>query len=247
MEWETPWAPARAAGGLLGIVGGEAWRGSRGGFEHDGPVAAATVDVCRAYAADPGGDPPLAAAVRHEGVPGLAWLLPVALMRASATSREHETRVLAAAAGIGGYAVPACLAYVELAARLFAARSSGTVVMRSSGWPATTAGSTPKLCGVGAVDGLAVGMWALSQPYDLATVISSLVEWPDQPAAPWVVAAAAGLLGVRDGCVAIPAQWHRSLRSGQRAACEELAQSVATKISVTAGSRTADVPTVVVG
>lgn len=226
MEWETPWAPARAAGGLLGVVGGEAWRGSRGGFEHDGPVAAATVDVCRAYADDPHGDVPLEAAVRHEGVPGLAWLLPVALMRADAASRERDVRALATAAGIGSYALPACLAYVELAARLFAARSSGTVVMRSRGWPAIANGSGPKLCGVGADDGLAVGLWALSQPYDLATVISSLVEWRDQPAAPWVAAAAAGLLGVRDGCVAIPAQWHRCLRSGQRAACQELAQSV---------------------
>jgi hypothetical protein len=211
-------------------VGGEAWRGSRGGFEHDGPVAAATVDVCRAYATDATGESPLAAAIRHEGVPGIAWLLPVAMMRGDAADRERDARELAMAAGIGSFALPACLAYVELAARLISTRSSGTVVMRSRGWPAITAGSGPKLCGVAAADGLAVGMWALSQPYDLATVISSLVEWPDQPAAPWVVAAAAGLLGLRDGCVAIPAQWHRCLRSGQRAACQELAHAVAPRI-----------------
>jgi hypothetical protein len=225
MGWDAPWMPSRAAGGLLGVVGGEAWRGSRGGFEHDGPVAAALVDVCRAYT-DVDGEPPRVAAARHEGVPGVAWLLPVALIVNDAGQREREVRRLAAAAGVASYALPACLAYVEVASRLFAASPSGTVV-RWADRTAVPARPRPRLCGVGAVDGLTAGTWAVAQPDDLTTVLSRLIEWADEPVAPWVAAAAAGLLGLRDGCVAIPAHWHRRLRSGQRHACQQMAQALA--------------------
>lgn len=226
MGWDAPWMPSRATGGLLGVVGGEAWRGSRGGFEQDGPVAAALVDVCRAYTDTPQGESPRVAAARHEGVPGVAWLLPVALIVQDAAEREREVRQLAAAAGVAAYALPACLAYVEVAARLFAATPSGTVV-RWAERTAVSARPRPRLCGVGTVDGLTAGTWAVAQPDDLTTVLSRLVEWADEPVAPWVAAAAAGLLGLRDGCVAIPAQWHRRLQSRQRSACQEMAQALA--------------------
>lgn len=224
MGWDAPWMPSRAAGGLLGVVGGEAWRGSRGGFEHDGPVAAALVDICRAYTKPDAGSP-RAAAARHEGVPGVAWLLPVALIINDSAEREREVRKLASAGGVAAYALPACLAYVEVAARLFAASPAGTVV-RWADRTAVAPRPRPRLCGVGAVDGLTAGTWAVAQPDDLTTVLSRLIEWADEPVAPWVAAAASGLLGLRDGCVAIPAQWHRRLRSGQRSACHQLAQTL---------------------
>ncbi len=131
MCWEPPHGAARASGGLLGVIGGEAWRGSRGGFEHGGPVSAALLDLCRAYVTQPGEGPPVEVAERHEGVPGPGWLLPVAFMRPDPAERQRDVRDLAAAAGMGSYALPACVAYVEVAAHLFAAEGIVTTVSRA--------------------------------------------------------------------------------------------------------------------
>jgi hypothetical protein len=226
MCWEPPHGAARASGGLLGVIGGEAWRGSRGGFEHGGPVSAALVDLCRAYVSEPGDGPPIDVAQRHEGVPGPGWLLPVAFMRPDPAERQRDTRDLAAAAGMGSYALPACVAYVELAAHLFAAEDADQAVRAATGQPALSPSPAPRLLGVGAVDGLAAGVWALGRPGNLAAVLPSLVECGEEVVAPWVAAAAAGLLGVRDGCAAVPAQWHRRLRRRQRDACSRLAEAI---------------------
>jgi hypothetical protein len=210
----------------MGVAGGEAWRGSRGGFDHGGPVAAAMIDLCQAYVAQPGGGPPLDVAERHEGVPGPGWLLPVGLMEPDAETRQHHTRALAAAAGMGSYTLPACVAYVDLAAHLFAAEDPGKAVRVATGQPALTHSPAPRLLGVGAIDGLAAGVWALGRSGNLAAVLPQLVECGEEVVAPWVAAAAAGLLGVRDGCAAVPAQWHRRLRRRQRDVFARLAESL---------------------
>jgi hypothetical protein len=75
-----------------------------------------------------------------------------------------------------------------------------------------TAPSRPRLLGIGAVDAVNAGIWALTQPrYQLATLAASLAHWCE----PWVAAAAAGLLGLRDGCASVPAQWYRKVRATQ--------------------------------
>jgi hypothetical protein len=217
---------ARAVGGLLGVIGGEAWRGSRGGFEPGGPVSAALVDLTRAYVSDPDDSAPLHVANEHEGVPGPAWLLPVAIIRADPGAREREVRGLAEAAGMGAYQVPACIAYVELAANLFSADQPDVAPVRAVRDPEQALAPAPRLLGIGAADGLAAGSWALARPGDLAQVIPSLLKSGQNLVAPWVAAAAGGLVGMRDGRAAIPGQWHRRLPRRQRQACAQLAEEL---------------------
>jgi hypothetical protein len=90
--WEAPWGPNRAAGGLLGVIGGEAdgWADPgtstrkwpllrRRAVQPCGPVADALMDVARAYADRSGDGVPVDVAARHEGVAAPAWLLAVAV------------------------------------------------------------------------------------------------------------------------------------------------------------------------
>lgn len=224
MSWAPPSGQARVTGGLLGVVGGEAWRGSRGRFELGGPVAAALVDVSRAYVSNPEAGAPVEVAKQHEGVPGPGWLLPVAFVRSESADREREVSELAETAGMGSYQVPACVAYVELAANLFATGDPGQGSLTAAGHADEPA--SPRLLGVGAVDGLAAGSWALGRRENLGAVIPTLVESGQNLVAPWVAAAAAGLLGVRDGSEAFPPQWHRRLPRRQRHACSHLAEAL---------------------
>jgi hypothetical protein len=217
---------ARAAGGLLGVVGGEAWRGTRGGFESGGPVSAALVDLAWAYVSDPEGCAPTHVAKQHEGVPGPGWLLPVAIIRSNPATREREVRELADAAGMGAYQIPACIAYVELAANLFVADQPEPTPIRAVKEPDQTRVRAPRLLGIGAADGLAAGSWALARPGDLAQVIPSLVRSGHNLVAPWVAAAAGGLVGMRDGKDAVPGPWYRRLPRRQRQACAQLAQTL---------------------
>jgi hypothetical protein len=217
---------ARAAGGLLGVVGGEAWRGSRSGFESGGPVSAALVDLARAYVSDPDGYAPTHIANQHEGVPGPGWLLPVAIIRSDPATREREVRELADAAGMGAYQIPACIAYIELAANLFVADQAEPAPVRAVEDGDHALVRAPRLLGIGAADGLAAGSWALARQGDLAQVIPSLVRSGQNLVAPWVAAAAGGLVGVRDGRAAVPGPWHRRLPRRQRQACAQLAQAL---------------------
>jgi hypothetical protein len=227
MCFEPPRGRARAAGGLLGVIGGEAWRGARGGFESGGPVSAALLDLCDAYVADPTG-PPVEVAKRHAGVPGLAWLLPVALVRRDSESRERDVKQLAGAAGVASYALRACVAYVELTALLFAATNLKDAIRVATVQPASSepGPTTLQFIGVGPVDGLIASVWALERDGNLASVLPQLVDAGDPPAESWVTAAAGGPLGVRDGCAAIPALWHRELSSRERDRCWERADAL---------------------
>lgn len=260
--WQPPGGPSRAAGGLLGVAGGEAFAEQAFGDRTfiasllsgrawpttdtssppsplepavppepgraaacvkgqlrpaDGPVTRALVDLADTYVGRRGHGVPVDIAERHEGVPTPAWLLAVAVVRSNSRELIADTLELANAAGVPSRSLGDCVAYVELAAGLFAGRPAFAAIENATGSgrrscsavPAQTARSGPPLCGEGPVDALAAGIWALSQPGGIAEVMPALAA----VATPGVGAAAAGLLGLRDGCVSMPTLWQRRLRS----------------------------------
>jgi len=229
---EPPRGPGRVTGGLLGVAGAEAWRGAPGGFEAGGPVTAALLDLGRSYVTDEDNldaEAPLDVACRHQGVPATGWLLPVAVARAGGDLVD-DTLLLAAAAGATPDVLGACLTYVTLASELLDAQTVPVAIELATCKPIAVAvaeatrpasGSQPtrpRLCGIGPIDAVNAGIWALTQPgYRLASLAASLAHWCE----PWVAAAAAGLLGLRDGCAAVPAQWYRLVGAAQD--CMDLA------------------------
>lgn len=261
--WEPPGGPTRAAGGLLGVAGGETWRGGNGRVEPDGPVTTALVDLCHSYVARRGEGVPVEVAKRHDGVAGLGWLLAVAVVRDDERERVAETLELALAAGVALHELGACVRYVEIAARLFAGLPVEAAVEAATGWPASLLGAedvgtggasggfggsggsrgvgctgalggavgaggwrgfgdpgranAPELCGESVADSLSAGVWALRQTGGVADVVQAL----SGVALPSVGAAAAGLVGLRDGGGSVPAHWHRRLHCS--AACLALA------------------------
>ena len=218
--WEPPGGPTRAAGGLLGVAGGETWREGKGNgrVEPDGPVTTALLDLCHSYVARRGDGVPIEVARRHEGVAGTAWLLAIAVVRSQACSRIAETLELALAAGVGLHEVADCVTYVELAGHLFAGHPVEVAVEAATGRPATTSlGASPDLCGESVADSLVAGLWSLGACRGVADVVEHLAG----VAPPGVTAAAAGLVGLRDGGGGVPAHWQRRLHCS--AACLALA------------------------
>lgn len=200
---------ARVVGGLLGVAGGEAWQGARGGFENNGLVAHAMLDLCRSYV-EHSPSTPLEVARIYEGIPAPAWLLPVAIVHPHKHDVLADTLELAIAGGVPRASLSACVAYVELAWELFAGRSVSDAVRTVTGQPLSPPSSGPPLlCGMAPVDALTAAIWALGQPGKLRDLAASLIHYTE----PWVAAAAAGVLGVRDGCVNVPAQWFRCVSS----------------------------------
>lgn len=200
--YPPPGGPLRVAGGLLGVASGETWRG--GG---DGPVTMALVDLCHSYVARRGDGVPVEVAKRHDGVAGPGWLLAVAVVRSTASERVGDTLELALAAGMRRHALGDCVAYVELASLLFAGVPAEVAVDAAIGRPVPTPGSEPDLCGETMADAVSAGVWALSQSGGVADLVPALAA----VAPPGVGAAAAGLVGLRDGGGAVPAHWQRRL------------------------------------
>lgn len=236
--WQPPGGPSRVAGGLLGAAGGEAfaeqaygdrtfiaallsgraWPTVRPGVVYDytgeGPVTQALLELASSYVLRRGHGVPVDVAERHEGVPTPAWLLPVAIVRSNSRELIADTLELANAAGVPSRALGDCVAYVELAAGLFAGRPAIAAIETATGHGVRKRSGpliehVPSLCGEGPVDALTAGIWALSQPGGVADVMPALAA----VTTPGVGAAAAGLLGLRDGCAAMPAHWQRQLRS----------------------------------
>ncbi|MGH9213854.1 MAG: hypothetical protein ACRD2C_24750 [Acidimicrobiales bacterium] len=200
------------------MAGGETWREANGRIEPDGPVTEALLDLCHSYVARRGAGVPVEVAKRHDGVAGTGWLLAVAVVRDEARVRIAETLELALAAGVGLHAVADCVAYVELASQLFAGKPVEMAVEAATGRPAVTVRTAaPELCGESVADALAAGLWALGRPGGVADVVRTLAS----TASPGVTAAAAGLVGLRDGGGAVPAHWHRRLHCS--ASCLALA------------------------
>ncbi|HEY8543432.1 MAG TPA: hypothetical protein VIL36_00225 [Acidimicrobiales bacterium] len=274
-EWQPPVGPSRAAGGLLGVAGGESFTaratddpslvtaspgagpgtdvlghldtpdrparphpagpratsGPRpagagaavgaghgpgvGAPEPDGPVTRALVELAATYVRRRGHGVPVDVAERHEGVATPAWLLAVAVVRSNSRELIADTLELASAAGVPSRSLGDCVAYVELAAGLFAGRPAEAAIRAATRdgrrpRPAPVASSPhPPLCGEGTVDALTASLWALVQPGGITDVLPALAAITT----PGVGAAVAGLLGLRDGCASMPATWQRRLRS----------------------------------
>lgn len=65
----------------------------------------------------------------------------------------------------------------------------------------------PLETGRSASDGLTLGLWALTQPATFDELLGKLAATSSPP----VVAAAAGVVGLRDGLDAIPDEWYHQL------------------------------------
>jgi hypothetical protein len=214
-DWEPPAGHVRAAGGLLAAVAGESWHPD--GFRAGGPVAAALLELASGYVSRNGGATPIEVAQRQDGVPAPAWLLPVAIVRPFSNLLAADALQLARASGVPGHALSPCVTYVELAAELFAGRPATEAVEAITGEPVPRKAPTPALCGEPHLDALSTAVWALAQPEGVTELIPALV--PITP--PSVRAAAAALVGLRDGSNALPGHWHRDVPDA--AACHTLA------------------------
>ncbi len=226
--WEPQADLNRVTGGLLGAIAGEAWQRdrSRGQIPGDaGPVAAALIDLGHAYVARRGAAVPVEVATRHRGVPGPAWMLPVAIVRSDIPALVGNTLELAVGSGVPRHHLGRCVAYVELAACLLAGWSvqeAIRVVHAMVGGPDPGAAVDVRqlLTGEPIIDALHVGMWTLVQAAGITDVAPGLPTLTT----PGVVAAAAGLLGLRDGASQIPPDWHPHLR--QIVDCQVLAPAL---------------------
>jgi hypothetical protein len=248
--WQPPGGPSRAAGGLMGVAGGEAFAeqafGDRsfiaallsghGGpatgpgvfydYATEGPVTRALLELADSYVLRRGHGVPVEVAERNEGLATPAWLLAVAITRSNSKELIADTLELANAAGVPSRALGDCVAYVELASGLFAGRPAVAAIETALGHGhdmgsgsgsglgcrvtlASSLEEVPPLCGEGPADALSASIWALNQPGGVADVMPALAA----VTTPGVGAAAAGLLGLRDGCAAMPAHWQRRLRS----------------------------------
>jgi hypothetical protein len=204
-DWEPPAGHVRAAGGLLAAAVGESWHPQ--GFQPRGPVTAALIALATGYVSRNGDGAPIAVADRQEGVPAPAWLLPVAIVRPFSNNLAADALQLARASGVPGHALSPCVTYVELAAELFAGRPATEAVEAITGEPVPRKAPTPALCGEPHLDALSTSVWALAQPEGVAELIPALA--PITP--PSVRAAAAALVGMRDGSNALPGHWSRDL------------------------------------
>jgi hypothetical protein len=204
-DWEPPAGHVRAAGGLLAAAAGESWHPE--GFCPRGPVTAALIELATGYVSRNGDAAPLEVAQRQDGVPAPAWLLPVAIVRPFSSTLAADALQLARASGVSGHALSPCVTYVELAAELFAGRPADEAVAAVTGEPVPRTATAPALCGEPHLDALATGVWALAQPAGVTELIPQLAPLT-QPA---VRAAAAALVGLRDGSNSMPGDWHRDL------------------------------------
>jgi hypothetical protein len=227
-------------------------------------VTAALVDLCHGYVASRGRRVPVDVGERHEGVATPAWMLAVAVVRPGSRDIVSDTLELALSARVPRGALGDCVAYVELAAALFAGRPVAEAVGALGGGrgrrgdPAEVAsgplagrpalaravavatGDAPRLTGEGPADALSAGLWALHQPVGLAEVMPVLAR----VATPGVAAAVGGLLGLRDGCAGMPAHWQCRVRGA--AACLALAPGLVRARCRDHVARPADVPDPVV-
>ena len=176
----------RSAGGFLAIVGAEA----RLLDDPDGgPGTQAILNVARAYVA---GDSTIPA---PGSVAGPAWLIAVAVAHDGVIRAGRDTVALAGAR-------PATVSYTGLASTILTGVVFGGHALQSAQTGPT--GTTFCQCDPAAT-ALIAGIWALAQPPGVGELLPELAH-----AGP-VAAAAAGLIGLRDGLDALPRTWHRGL------------------------------------
>lgn len=208
--WEPPGSQGRVIGGLLGVLVGEGLHssGGRASLGAVQPMTAAVIDVAHGYVARRGLTAPVEVAQRHQGVGGLGWLLPVAVVRPDAPGRISDTLDLAGPAGVSWEQFGSCVAYVELASRVLAGwppHEAAAGIVTSS---VAASDGVPALHGDAAVDGLNVTVWALNRPMPLTDVVVRLRQFVPRE----VAAAACGVLGLHHGADAVPQRWQQRLR-----------------------------------
>lgn len=200
---------AGVLGGLLGLLAGETSRRS-GGWRLIGeppPVGAAAVDLAHGYVASRGETVPVAVARRHRGVPGVGWLLPVAIVRAGTPCLVSDTLTLADAADVPSNATESCLAYVELASRSLAGIAAHEIGRGLASYPDAVGEAEPPLSGDVAVDGVVASLWALAEAVPLTDALVLLRHTVPQE----VIAAVGGVLGLHYGADAMPRRWRQRL------------------------------------
>lgn len=212
-----PKGPARAAGGLLGVVAGATFltATARPKFQTDSKMGAALVELSQSYAQHPSAGTPAGVAARHRSTPAPAWMLPVAITHTKTASLVGDTLKLAAKAGVSGSGLAACVSYTKLATYLLAAYPTGAAIELATGAPAPIEEETvPLITGQTELDALHVSVWALSRPEAITDVLPAVTEAGPQyaPAA----AAAAGLVGLRDGLDGIPPDWHHQMATTEQ-------------------------------
>jgi hypothetical protein len=211
-----PKGPARAAGGLLGVVAGATFVTAEApaGFRASDRTSTALVELGRSYAQHPSSDTPAAVAIRHAAEPAPAWMLPVAITHTRTASLVGDTLKLAAKANVSGVGLSACVSYIKVATYLLAAYPADEAIELGTGAPAPDHGPLPTITGHDEPDALHVALWALTRPGGMAEVIPAVVAAGPQyaPAA----AAAAGLIGLRDGLDGIPPDWHHQMATTER-------------------------------
>jgi hypothetical protein len=189
---------------MLGVVVAETWPiGSPQAFGPGGPIATAMIDLARSLTGATTRDALDEVADRH-GIAGPAWLLPLALAHSEPRELTADAVELAARAQIPTDEIHVCAAYVELAAQIVAEQPVPAAIAHVAGL--VVPAEQPPETGRPAADGLTLGLWALTQPASFGELLGKLAATSSPP----VVAAAAGLVGLRDGLDAIPAAWYPS-------------------------------------
>jgi hypothetical protein len=202
------WSPTalRCAGGMLGVLVADTWPiGSTQGSGPDAPIAVAMVDLARSLTAPTARDPLGEVAARHDGIAGSAWLLPLSLADHEPSELTADPVGQATRNLVRPDKVDACVAYVKLAAQLAANHPVPAAIAHVAGLTVPT--DQPLETGNPAPDGLTLGLWALAQQAQFGELLGKLAATSSRP----VIAAAAGLLGLRDGLEAIPTTWYRHL------------------------------------
>jgi hypothetical protein len=131
---------------------------------------------------------------------------PIALAQTEPTDVVEQTLDLTPGADTPSDERDACITYVEVAARIASGRPVPSAI--SDVTDREIPAEQPLETGCHAADGLAIGLWALTQPTGFDQLFPRLTAMSSRPAA----AAASGLVGLRDGLSAIPPAWCRRLR-----------------------------------
>lgn len=191
---------------MLGVLVAETWPiGSPQAFGRGGPMATTMIDLARNVTGATTRDAMGEVANRHDSIAGPAWLLPLALTQSEPSGLAADAAELAARATVPTDEIHDCVAYVELAAHIVAEQPVAAAITRIAGLAVPA--EQPLETGRQAPDGLTLGLWALTQPASFTKLLGMLAATSSPP----VVAAAAGLVGLRDGLDAIPAAWYRQL------------------------------------
>lgn len=210
----APGAEQRAASGILGVIQGEVWGERTNRRSSRSSIAAALLDVAHGYIAHRGEDPPLDAARRHDGAPGPAWLLCVAIVHDDIRRLASDTLELAAAAEVPQIALGDCANYVFLAAALFTGYDVDRAIEAATSAAAPSPGTLPSLCGETNTDALTASVWALTQTTLEVETLDSLTT----RTTPGVMAAVGGVLGLRRGTALPRKEWFRRRHMARYAA-----------------------------